>query len=414
MIAGNDIQTIKNKFGIIGNTPQLLHAIQIAVQVANTDLSVLVTGESGVGKENFPKIIHQYSARKHNKYIAVNCGAMPEGTIDSELFGHEKGSFTGALTDRKGYFEVADGGTIFLDEVGELPLSTQVRLLRVLEVGEFIKVGSSQVQKTNVRVIAATNRNLPQAIKEGKFREDLYYRLNTIHIQIPPLRERVNDIIPLFTKFTTEYAEKNRRPVLTLTAEAQKLLRKCYWRGNIRELKNVADRISAIETETVIDADRLQLYLPDQAESTLPQLVSTTHDEGKTFNSEREILYTVLFDMKKDMDELKKTVQQLMQQRDGRANAPTSPVFSGDTSLLPMGTTASMGHPTDDFVEVQEYDEENEPAVVEPAASSVEEMEKKLIKETLLKHNGKRNIAAKDLGISERTLYRKIKTYGLE
>lgn len=396
MIAPNDIQTIKNKFGIIGNAPQLLHAIQIAVQVANTDLSVLVTGESGAGKENFPKIIHQYSARKHNKYMVVNCGAIPEGTIDSELFGHEKGSFTGALTDRKGYFEVADGGTIFLDEVGELPLSTQARLLRVLEVGEFIKVGSSQVLKTNVRVIAATNRNLPQAIKEGKFREDLYYRLNTIHIKVPPLRERVNDIVPLFTKFTTEYAEKNRRPVINLTADAQKLLRKCYWRGNIRELKNVAERLSAIETENTIDASTLSLYLPDQAESSLPQLVSK-QDEGKTFNSEREILYTVLFDMKKDMDELKKTVKLLMEQQKGN--------ISNETALIPVAHTP-VHEQTDDFIEVQEYNEE--------PTLSVEEMEKKLIKETLEKHNGKRNIAAKDLGISERTLYRKIKTYGLE
>ena len=404
MIASNDIQTIKNKFGIIGNSPQLLHAIQIAVQVANTDLSVLVTGESGAGKENFPKIIHQYSARKHNKYMVVNCGAIPEGTIDSELFGHEKYSFTGALTDRKGYFEVADGGTIFLDEVGELPLSTQARLLRVLEVGEYIKVGSSQVLKTNVRVIAATNRNLPQAIKEGKFREDLYYRLNTIHIKVPPLRERVNDIVPLFTKFTTEYAEKNRRPVISLTADAQKLLRKCYWRGNIRELKNVAERLSAIETENIIDATTLSLYLPDQAESTLPQLVSK-QDEGKTFSSEREILYTVLFDMKKDMDELKKTVKLLMEQQKGNISNVSSSVISNETALLPMAH-AHSNEPTEDFIEVQEYDEE--------PTLSVEEMEKKLIKETLEKHNGKRNIAAKDLGISERTLYRKIKTYGLE
>lgn len=406
MIAGNDIQTIKNKFGIIGNAPELLHAIQIAVQVANTDLSVLVTGESGVGKENFPKIIHQYSARKHNKYMVVNCGAIPEGTIDSELFGHEKGSFTGALTDRKGYFEVADGGTIFLDEVGELPLSTQARLLRVLEVGEYIKVGSSQVLKTNVRVIAATNRNLPQAIKEGKFREDLYYRLNTIHIKVPPLRQRAGDIVPLFTKFTTEYAEKNRRPVITLTADAQKLLSSCYWRGNIRELKNVAERLSAIETENIIDTATLSLYLPDQAESTLPQLVSKQQDEGKTFNSEREILYTVLFDMKKDMDELKKTVKTLMQQQKGvSGHANAHPVISGDTALIPVSSVSTMP-PTEDFVEVQEYNEE--------PTLSVEEMEKKLIKETLEKHKGKRIIAAKDLGISERTLYRKIKAYGLE
>ncbi len=405
MIASNEIQTIKNRFGIIGNAPELLHAIQIAVQVANTDLSVLVTGESGAGKENFPKIIHQYSARKHNKYMVVNCGAIPEGTIDSELFGHEKGSFTGALTDRKGYFEVADGGTIFLDEVGELPLSTQARLLRVLEVGEFIKVGSSQVLKTNVRVIAATNRNLPQAIKEGKFREDLYYRLNTIHIKVPPLRQRKGDIVPLFTKFTTEYAEKNHRPAITLTAEAKEMLLSCYWRGNVRELKNVAERISAIETESVIGAQTMQLYLPEQAESNLPQLVSSRNDEGKSFNSEREILYTVLFDMKKDMDELKKTVQSLMQQQKSTTTPGSTPVYNTETALIAMPEKNALEN-TDDFVEVQEY--QDEPSL------SVEEMEKKLIKETLEKHHGKRSIAAKDLRISERTLYRKIKTYGLD
>ena len=405
MIASNELQNIKNKFGIIGNTPELLHAMQIAVQVANTDLSVLVTGESGVGKENFPKIIHQYSARKHNKYMVVNCGAIPEGTIDSELFGHEKGSFTGALTDRKGYFEVADGGTIFLDEVGELPLSTQARLLRVLEVGEFIKVGSSQVLKTNVRVIAATNRNLPQAIKEGKFREDLYYRLNTIHIQIPPLRQRKEDIVPLFTKFTSEYAEKNRRPAITLTPEAQQLLKECYWRGNIRELKNVAERLSAIETDSLIDAPVLQLYLPDKAETNLPQLVNTRQDEGTSFSSEREILYRVLFDMKKDMDELKQTVKTLMQQQKESTSSVQPAVLTNETSLIPVNQSHNM-EPTEEFIEVQEYQED--------PGLSVEEMEKKLIKETLEKHHGKRNIAAKDLRISERTLYRKIKAYGLE
>ncbi len=405
MIASNELQNIKNKFGIIGNTPELLHAMQIAVQVANTDLSVLVTGESGVGKENFPKIIHQYSARKHNKYMVVNCGAIPEGTIDSELFGHEKGSFTGALTDRKGYFEVADGGTIFLDEVGELPLSTQARLLRVLEVGEFIKVGSSQVLKTNVRVIAATNRNLPQAIKEGKFREDLYYRLNTIHIQIPPLRQRKEDIVPLFTKFTSEYAEKNRRPAITLTPEAQQLLKECYWRGNIRELKNVAERLSAIETDSLIDAPVLQLYLPDKAETNLPQLVNTRQDEGTSFSSEREILYRVLFDMKKDMDELKQTVKTLMQQQKESTSSVQPAVLTNETSLIPVNQSHNM-ESTEEFIEVQEYQED--------PGLSVEEMEKKLIKETLEKHHGKRNIAAKDLRISERTLYRKIKAYGLE
>ena len=404
-MTANELLTVKQRFGIIGNTDSLNSAIEVAMRVAPTDLSVLVTGESGVGKEFFPQIIHAFSARKHNKYIAVNCGAIPEGTIDSELFGHEKGSFTGALTDRKGYFEVADGGTIFLDEVGELPLATQARLLRVLEVGEFIKVGSSQVLKTNVRVIAATNRNLPQAIKEGKFREDLYYRLNTIHIQIPPLRQRKEDIVPLFTKFTSEYAEKNRRPAITLTPEAQQLLKECYWRGNIRELKNVAERLSAIETDSLIDAHVLQLYLPDKAETNLPQLVNTRQDEGTSFSSEREILYRVLFDMKKDMDELKQTVKTLMQQQKETTPSVQPAVITNETSLIPVNQSHNI-EPTDEFIEVQEYQED--------PGLSVEEMEKKLIKETLEKHHGKRSIAAKDLRISERTLYRKIKAYGLE
>ena len=304
MLPNTELQQIKNKFGIIGNTPEFIHAINVAVQVAPTDLSVLITGESGVGKENFPKIIHQYSQRKHEKYIAVNCGAIPEGTIDSELFGHEKGSFTGALTDRKGYFEEANGGTIFLDEVGELPLSTQARLLRILEVGEFIKVGSSKVQKTNVRIIAATNVNIEKAIEQGKFREDLYYRLNATHIEIPALRNRKEDIYPLFTKFANDFSLKYQRPSIKLSEEAINELKNYYWRGNIRQLKNIAEQISAIETEPFISLETIQSYLPDEPHSRLPQ-----HIKGKgthsAFNPDPEMLFKAMLEMKKILKILK-------------------------------------------------------------------------------------------------------------
>ena len=306
-----DIQLIKQRFGIIGNHNGLNRAIDVALQVAPTDLSVLITGESGVGKETFPQIIHQFSQRKHGQYIAVNCGAIPEGTIDSELFGNEKGSFTGALADRKGYFEVADGGTIFLDEVGELPTPTQARLLRVLESGEFIKVGSSKVQKTNVRIVAATNVNLVQAVQEGKFREDLYYRLNTVPIQVPPLRERNEDIILLFRKFASDCAEKYRMPAVRLEEDARQLLLSYRWPGNVRELKNVTERISVIEEQREITADILRLYLPNVSVEKFPVLVKT-EQEQKQFNSEREILYQVLFDMRKDVNELKKLVHEIM------------------------------------------------------------------------------------------------------
>ena len=298
MIDEKELQAIKQRFQIIGNTPALNRAIEIATQVAGTDLSVLITGESGVGKESFPKIIHQFSPRKHEKYIAVNCGAIPEGTIDSELFGHEKGSFTGALNDRKGYFEVADGGTIFLDEVGELPLPTQARLLRVLEVGEFIKVGSSNVLKTNVRVVAATNLNIPKAIQEGKFREDLYYRLNAVQIAVPPLRERKNDIPLLFKKFASDFAEKYRMPTIYLTPEAQEVLVDYYWQGNIRQLKNIDEQLSIIEEHREITSDCLQNYLPKPTKEQLPLLIANTHNNEKSYSNEREILYHVLFDMK--------------------------------------------------------------------------------------------------------------------
>ena len=307
-----DVQQIKQRFGIIGNSPGLNRAIDVALQVAPTDLSVLITGESGVGKETFPQLIHQNSPRKHGQYIAVNCGAIPEGTIDSELFGHEKGSFTGALADRKGYFEVADGGTIFLDEVGELPTPTQARLLRVLETGEFIKVGSSKVLKTNVRIVAATNVNLVQAVADGKFREDLYYRLNTVPIQIPPLRERPDDIILLFRKFAGDCAEKYRMPPIRLDEEARQLLTSYRWPGNVRELKNITERISVIEEDRDITASILRLYLPDLNVEKYPVLVKQQENDQKFFNSEREILYQVLFDMKKDVNELKKLVHDIM------------------------------------------------------------------------------------------------------
>ena len=308
-----EIQQVKLRFGIIGNNETLLRGIDVAMQVAPTDLSVLITGESGVGKESFPQIIHQYSRRKHGQYIAVNCGAIPEGTIDSELFGHEKGAFTGAISDRKGYFGEANGGTIFLDEVGELPLPTQARLLRVLESGEFIKVGSSKVEKTDVRIVAATNVNLTQAIAEGRFREDLYYRLNTVPIQVPPLRERGEDVVLLFRKFASDFAEKYHMPPLQLTEDARRLLMSYAWPGNVRQLKNITEQISIIESNREINADILKGYLPANNEQRLPALLGTK--EGKSFGSEREILYQVLFDMRQDVTELKKLVHEIMSER---------------------------------------------------------------------------------------------------
>ncbi|NCC99338.1 MAG: sigma-54-dependent Fis family transcriptional regulator [Bacteroidia bacterium] len=401
MLESSQLQTIKQRFDIVGNTPDLDQAIRVAVQVAPTDLPVLITGESGVGKENFPKIIHQYSVRKHEKYIAVNCGAIPEGTMDSELFGHEKGSFTGALTDRRGYFEVADGGTIFLDEVGELPLPTQARLLRVLQDGEFFRVGSSEVKKTNVRVVAATNINIQQAIREGKFRGDLYYRLNAVPIQIPPLRERKTDIMPLFTKFANDFAETYRRPPVKLTAEAQKMLVNYYWQGNIRQLKNVAEQISAVETNPEIEAATLIHYLPDESQSRLPLRVSNEKSE-RTFNNEREILYQVLFDMKKDMDELKKSVSKLMTESDSIVPKEPKPVQHHEQTVISYTPTSIRN---EDYEDAQEYEE---------SPLAVDDMEKELIKKALEKHAGKRKYAAMDLKISERTLYRKIKEYGLD
>ncbi len=420
-----EIQLVKQRFGMIGNSEALNRAIDIAVQVAPTDLSVLITGESGVGKENFPQIIHYYSHRKHGPYIAVNCGAIPEGTIDSELFGHEKGSFTGATADRKGYFEVADGGTIFLDEVGELPLSTQVRLLRVLETGEFIKVGSSKTQKTNVRVVAATNLNMSQAIRDGRFREDLYYRLNTVPIHIPPLRERKEDIVLLFRKFSADFAEKYNMPPVRLTEGAKAVLTAYYWNGNIRQLKNITEQISVIEQKREVDEMTLRTYLPKDDVERLPALLSPRHDQ-KTFSDEREILYQVLFDMKKDMNDLKALVHDIMNgqpvevKRDDLHYAPSTIINRDDTILTTHNAVDYV--PEKPAVEVTRYaddagrfhDEVEYQEVVEQKPMTLQDMEKQMIVKTLEKYKGRRKAAAAELQISERTLYRKIKEYGLD
>lgn len=419
-----DIQDIKQRFGIIGNASGLNRAIEVAVQVAPTDMSVLITGESGVGKEVFPQIIHQYSARKHGKYIAVNCGAIPEGTIDSELFGHIKGSFTGAMSDRKGYFEVADGGTIFLDEVGELPLSTQVRLLRVLEAGEFIKVGSSEVKKTNVRVVAATNINIQKAIENGKFREDLFYRLNTVPVIIPPLRERKEDIALLFRKFAHDFAERYRMPTLRLSDEARQILISFSWPGNIRQLKNITEQISIIEETREINGLTLRGYLPHFHDKQLPALYHKT--EENTFASEREILYKVLFDMKKDMTDLKKLVFDLMQNNIEKPEVKTENAriikklyhegensfdfedFENEAEQISankQNQTVKIDKSENIIEDTEEYIEES---------LSLEKKEKEMIEKALSKHNGKRKYAANELGISERTLYRKIKEYDIK
>lgn len=407
-----DIQKIKQRFGIIGNYIGLNRAIDIAVQVAPTDLSVLITGDSGTGKEVFPQIIHQFSSRKHGQYIAVNCGAIPEGTIDSELFGHEKGSFTGATESRKGYFDVANGGTIFLDEVSELPLATQVRLLRVLESGEFIKVGSSKVLKTNVRVIAATNVDILPAIPAGKVREDLFYRLNTVPIFVPSLRERGNDIHLLFRKFAVDFAEKYRMPSIELNEEAFHVLLNYSWPGNIRQLKNITEQISVIEQNRIIGPDTLRNYLPDYQGVKLPALIQ--QNNSKSFSSEREILYKILFDMKNDMNDLKKLVFEIMQKGAGQVNLSKSDeqliqkLYDGvDTAPAKEMTThfeVKHGKETD----IQDTEE-----IVEESLSLVDK-EIELIKLALEKHHGKRKHAASELGISERTLYRKIKEYNID
>lgn len=400
-----EIQTIKNRFGIIGNAPALNRAIEVAVQVASTELSVLITGESGTGKEVFPQIIHQFSPRKHNVYIAVNCGAIPEGTIDSELFGHEKGSFTGATDKRKGYFEVADNGTIFLDEVAEMPLATQARLLRVLETGEFFKVGSSTPQKTNVRVVAATNVDLQRAIQTGRFREDLFYRLSTIPISIPPLRDRGDDILLLARKFAVDFAEKYRMPALRFLPEAQQILLNYTWPGNVRQMKNIVEQISIIEQERDIDANTLKKYLPDAFLSKLPALVNNDFIDQKTFNTEREILFQILFDMRKDMAELKQQVHDLMHET---PNAHISSIYKENLISKPEITNISR-----DFANNNEDDNIQDTVIVEDETLSLQEKEKEMIKKALDKYHGKRKMAAQELGISERTLYRKIKEYEL-
>lgn len=413
------LQQVKQRFGIIGNCPLLNRALEVAIQVAPTDISVLVTGESGTGKEIIPQVIHNLSTRKHKQYIAVNCGAIPEGTIDSELFGHEKGSFTGAVGSRQGYFEVADGGTIFLDEVAELPMQTQVRLLRVLETGEFLRVGSSKVIKTNVRVVAATNENMQQAINSGKFREDLYYRLSTVPISLPPLKDRGNDVHLLFRKFASDFSDKYRMPTIKLTDDAIKLINDYQWPGNIRQLRNVVEQISIIETERELDSLTLEKYIPEiQSKSTM--LAPTESQESF---SERELMYKFLFDMKRDLTELKKLVLEIINK--GEKFSVTgdqvelinrlysdidSPITEPKKLIAPIveknqsNETTSRQNSTEDAYEVHEIVEES---------LSLEDQEKDLIKKALEKHRGRRKNAAQELGISERTLYRKIKEYNL-
>jgi transcriptional regulator with PAS, ATPase and Fis domain len=387
-------QQAKQRFGIIGNSPKLARAIDVALQVAPTDISVLVVGESGTGKENIPKIIHQNSKRKHAPYIAVNCGAIPEGTIDSELFGHEKGSFTGAHDSRKGYFEAANGGTIFLDEVGELPMASQARLLRVLENGEIIKVGSSKAQQTDVRIIAATNVNILEAVKQGKFREDLYYRLNTISIQLPPLRKRGDDIHLLFRKFAADFADQYNTPPIRLTDDAVEILKDYSWPGNVRQLRNFVAQLSVIEEERMITADKLQEQLPNISTSGLVKF----EDKNKADLSEREILYKVLFDMKRDLTELKKITFDLMQKQ-------------GNTEIMQMANPTLFKETDDTSILINQN---NRTGLIQVEESlSLFEQEKRLIEKSLLKHKGKRKDAAAELGISERTLYRKLKEFGL-
>ena len=420
-----NVQAIKQRFEIIGNDIKLNRAIEKAIQVAPTDISVLVTGESGVGKEAIPKIIHSLSHRKHSKYIAVNCGAIPEGTIDSELFGHEKGAFTGATQTRRGYFEVADGGTIFLDEVGELPLTTQVRLLRVLENGEFLKVGSSQVQKTNVRIVAATNLNMMEAIKKGKFREDLYYRLSTVEINIPPLRERQQDIHLLFRKFASDFGQKYKMPTIRLRDDAIQLLLKYRWPGNIRQLRNAAEQISVLEEERFISASTLNSYLPSAGDSQLPAVVEKNEARGD-FSNEREILYKVLFDMKGDLNDLKKLTLELLKSNDSsrvqQENEGLIRKIYGENDediapreetveLLPLPENTVVEKP--EVVPVQEDKYSFAEEIEEEETLSLQEKEIELIKKSLERNRGKRKAAAAELGISERTLYRKIKQYDL-
>jgi transcriptional regulator with PAS, ATPase and Fis domain len=413
-----DLQQIKLRFGIIGNSSALNQAISICMQVAPTDISVLVTGESGTGKEVIPKVIHQLSSRKHGAYIAVNCGAIPEGTIDSELFGHEKGSFTGAHDQRKGYFEVADNGTIFLDEVAELPLTTQVRLLRVLETGEFIRVGSSQPIKTNVRIIAATNENMMEAIQNGKFREDLFYRLSTVPIKLPPLRQRKEDIHLLFRKFAADFAEKYRMPAIRLSDEGIHILSNYSWPGNIRQLKNVTEQISVVENSRDISGEILRGYLPDYSANHLPMLANSK--KGEENFSERDLLYKVLFDMKKDLSELKKMVINVLKDgtdelsRDDR-NEMLAKLYQDTGATSPNLLKEPYHYSAEPSDPIEEnFDNNFEEHIEIEESLSLEDREKELIYKALEKHRGKRKYAAQDLGISERTLYRKIKEYDLK
>ena len=417
----DSLQTVKQRYGIIGNNLGLNRALEKCIRVSNTDISVLVIGESGVGKESIPKIIHQYSHRKHNKYIAVNCGAIPEGTIDSELFGHEKGAFTGANQTRAGYFEVADGGTIFLDEVGELPLQTQVRLLRVLESGEFIKVGSSKVQKTNVRIVAATNVNILDAISKERFREDLYYRLSTVEIELPPLRDRKEDIVLLFRKFASDFAQKYHMPPVKLDEDAKAILMNYRWSGNIRQLRNVAEQISVLEKEREINSSIIRSYLPDRK----PQLPALIKKKGQDsdFGSEREILYKVLFDMKGDLNDLKKLTLDLIK------NGKNSDFDEKNQSLIEKiyGEKSSIENKENSFSSVSLKSESSEIKDVKPLVDkysyaetieeeeplSLHEKELEMIKQALIRSKGKRKLAAEELGISERTLYRKIKQFDI-
>ena len=404
-----NIQSIKQRFEIIGNDIFLDRAIEKSIRVSPTDISVLITGESGVGKEIFPKIIHQLSHRKHNKFIAVNCGAIPEGTIDSELFGHEKGAFTGATSTRAGYFEVTDGGTIFLDEVGELPLTTQVRLLRILENGEFMKVGSSKVQKTDIRIVAATNIKMDSAIKKNKFREDLYYRLSTVEINIPPLRERKEDIHLLFRKFCSDFAIKYNMPTIKLSDKSVEILENFHWNGNIRQLKNVAEQLSVLEKERLISEETLTRYLPKNSQNNLPAIIS--EDEQSSFNSEREILYKVLFDMKADLNDLKKLTLELMQTKN------LSDFKKNNEKLIQKVYDQKNKDTENKNIEILSIDHKEKYDYVEEIKEieslSIHDKELELIKKSLEKHKGKRKLAATELGISERTLYRKIKQFNL-
>lgn len=426
MITQDEIQSVKQRFDIIGHSPALSHAIRVAIQVAPTDLTVLISGESGSGKESFSKIIHNLSSRKHGQFIAINCGAIPEGTIDSELFGHEKGSFTGATDARKGYFEVTDGGTIFLDEIGEMPLGTQSRLLRILENGEFIKVGSSKTQKTDVRVVAASNVNLLDAVNKGKFREDLYYRLNTVPLTVPPLRERGNDIDLLFRKFAADFAEKYRVKPIRLTEEAKTLLLNYRWPGNIRQLKNIAEQVSILEINREINEETLEKYIPKAAKSSLPALFGNAAGLADSGMSERDLLYKIFFDLRKDVNDLKQFVLEAVG-RGGVVSKETSNNYShlfGSSSGGNLKSEEMAGIPdnkkhviSEDEVEDLDMDYEKVLDIsheTEEESLSLEQQEKEMILKALKKNNNRRKNAARDLGISERTLYRKIKLFGIE